>query len=255
MKKLLLAGGLILVVVVGILVVVLSNVNSIVKTAIEVAGPEILQAPVEVKDVDISFLSGSGEISGLKVGNPEDFSGDYAFYVDKLLIGLEVGSINEPKLHIRDVLIDAPSITFEGNFTNNNLKQLQKNIEEYSGGSIAGDAEESSTESADQSTSQSVQIDHLLIKDANISIVMSFLGGETLSVTLPSVELVDLGKEEDLTIAEALHEVIDSLNQSIVPLVRSKAGDLEHQLKEKGEDIKNAVQDGVDKLKKLFRNK
>lgn len=257
MKKFFLAGGVALLLVVGILVLVLSNVNSIIKTTIEVVGSAILQAPVEVKDVNVSFLSGSGEITGLKVGNPADFSGDYAFYVDKLLIELDVGSIDSDKLHIKDILIDSPSIIFEGNLTHNNLKTLQRNAEEYS--SIVSDSDEPQSDSTEQSGGQSagqlVRIDHLAVKDANIGIVMSFLGGESLSVTLPSLELVDLGKEEDLTAAEVLQKIIGSLNRSIVPLVRSNTEDMKSQLKEKGEEIKNALDEGVEKLKQLFRDR
>ena len=259
MKKLLVAGGLSLLLIVGILVVVLNNINSIIKTAIEVAGPTILQAPVTVRDVDVSFLTGSGEINGLKVGNPEGFSGDYAFYVDNLLIEMEVASIRTEKIHIKDVQIDSPSISFAGNLSDNNLKQLQRNVERYSLGQAGRDSGESSPgqsgSESDEAIVQWVRLDHLSVKDANISIVMSFLKGESLSVALPSLELADLGKEQDLTTAEVLQKIIASLNRSIVPLVRSNAGDIEMQLKEKREEIKQAVEDGVDKMKELFRGR
>ena len=275
MKKSLTAAGLIVLVVIGMLVFTLSNINSIMKTAIEVVGSEILQAPVTVDVVDVALVSGTGQIRELKVGNPRGFKGDYAIHIETLLIELEVESIYDDKLHIRDVVIDSPSIIFAGNLSENNLQQLSRNAERYGDDPTAGERGETSADTSDSSGDvepsdvQSVQIDHLLVRDADISVLVRFLDDEILSVILPSLELADLGKDKDLSAAEVLQAVLASLSGSIVPLVQSNAEHIENQLKAKEQDIKKALEEEedklqgevdklegeVDKLKKLFRRR
>ena len=125
MKKLFIIGGVVVaVVVVGVLVMV-GKINPIVKGGVEKAGPVILKAPVTLDAVNISFFSGSGELKGFTVGNPEGYKTAHAFSMDRLKIDLDVKSVTSDKVHIKNIVIDSPNIIFEGSFGKSNLSQLQ----------------------------------------------------------------------------------------------------------------------------------
>ena len=131
MKKILIIGGAVIIVVVIAILVLLGNINSIVKKGVEKAGPIILQAPVTLKSVDISVSSGSGELQGFTVGNPKGYKTDYAFQMDSLKVDLDVRSVTSDKIHIKNVIIDSPNIIFEGGFGKSNLSQLQANAKAF----------------------------------------------------------------------------------------------------------------------------
>ena len=134
MKKILVVGGVAIAAVVVIALVLVGKINPIVKSGVEKTGPMILKAPVTLKGVNISFFSGSGELKGFTVGNPEGYKTDYAFQMDRLKVNLDVKSVTSDKIHIQDIIIDSPNIVFEGGFGKNNLSQLQKNANAFAWG-------------------------------------------------------------------------------------------------------------------------
>ena len=79
MKKIVGAAIVVLLlIVVGIVVYVARNTNSIVKHAIESIGSQYLGAPVRVGSVDISLQDGRGTLKNLEIGNPPGYAGPYA---------------------------------------------------------------------------------------------------------------------------------------------------------------------------------
>ena len=126
MKKLLVGTGIAVVVVAGILGFLIYNINVVVKNGIEVVAPEVLGVPVTIDKVRISFLNGSGAISGVSIGNPEGYKADHAMRVDEVRILLEPASLASDKIHIREMIIEAPSITYEGNLVDRILASCRK---------------------------------------------------------------------------------------------------------------------------------
>ena len=81
MKKLALGAFLVLLLSIGFGVYyLLSNLDSIVKAAIESYGSEATQTTVRVGKVQLKLTDGSGSISGLTVGNPKGFAAAQAFF-------------------------------------------------------------------------------------------------------------------------------------------------------------------------------
>ena len=238
MKKVAVVAGIgiaVIAVIVGFLII---NVNSVVKNGIEAVGPEVLGVPVTVEDVNISFLNGSGVIKGLNVANPDGYESEQAIMVEEMRVIVDIGSLTSDKIHIKEVVIDAPSITYEGNLLNSNISKLQKNAES------TGTSGSGSSDEADEEGEMALQIDRLRVNDARINVQLSFLD-EPLSLVLPFLELEDLGKDEDASPGDVINEVLLALNQSVVPLIRDNAS-MGDKLKETGEKI-------GEKLKGLFK--
>lgn len=238
MKKVAVVAGIgiaVIAVIVGFLII---NVNSVVKNGIEAVGTEVLGVPVTVEDVNISFLNGSGVIKGLNVANPDGYESEQAIMIEEMRVIVDIGSLTSDKIHIKEVVIDAPSITYEGNLLNSNISKLQKNAES------TGTSGSGSSDEADEEGEMALQIDRLQVNDARINVRLSFLD-DPLSLVLPFLELEDLGKDEDASPGDVINEVLLALNQSVVPLIRDNAS-LGDKLKETGEKI-------GEKLKGLFK--
>ena len=249
MKNLAIGLTIVLVVVICGFFFLVGNINSVVKQGIETAGPEMMGAPVEVAAVEIALLSGSGKICGLRVGNPSGYEGDTAFEIDSIAIELDPRSLISDRIHIKSIVIDSPAIIYEGNLSDSNIQKIQRNVEAMAE-SVTSGSETGADSSAEPG--QSVQIDYLALKDAKIDVALSFLKGDNLSLVLPSLEMADIGKGENISMADAMQRILKTLNQSLIPLIRDNAGNFESQFKEQGEKLKESVSEGINKLKSLF---
>ena len=209
MKKIMIAGGVLFIVVIIAIVLLIGNINTIIKKGVETVGPKILKAPVTLKDVDISVSSGSGKIKGMKIGNPEGYKTDYAFQLEEIEMDLDVKSVTTDKVHIRNILINAPQIMYEEALgKKNNLTQLQANVEAFTGG-----GEKKSGSSENEGAGKKVQIDYIKIADGTIGVSLDlFQGKTTFNVSLPTIELHDIGKDKDATMSDALKQIIAAVN-------------------------------------------
>ncbi|NQT26825.1 hypothetical protein HQ585_15825 [candidate division KSB1 bacterium] len=129
-KKPILISLLVLVIVIGAgLTYLLTNLNFIVKTAIEKYGSEATQTSVRVSQVKISLKEGSGSIQGLTVGNPKGFETKHAFSLGETGIKIDINSLTKEVKVIDDIRVLAPEIFVEVNADNqNNLQEIQKNL-------------------------------------------------------------------------------------------------------------------------------
>ena len=252
MKKFLIIGGIAVAAIIIVVVLVLGNLNSIIKKGVETAGPKILQAPVTLNKVDISFLSGGGELTGLTIGNPEGFKTEYAFQLGQVKVDIDTGSIASEKIHVKSISIAAPQIIFEGAFHKNNLSQLQANAETFTG---AGEQATATDEkkAKDSSGGKKIQIDHLTIKNGSVSVSMGILQGKKLTVQLPPIELKDIGKDKDASISDALRRVLGAINKAVIPAIQSNLGNLDKKLlKKTGETLQKEVEKGLGAFKGLL---
>jgi hypothetical protein len=229
-----------------------SNVNSIVKQGIEKAAPEMLQAPVDVASVDISILSGRGEIRGLKVGNPNGYKGSYAFELERILLEMDPVSLGTDTVHIKSLIIDSPLIAYEGNLKDSNIQQLQRNVEALINSRGNLDGQETKTANGESRTR--LQLDYFAITNANASVELAFLSGDPLRLQLSDIELRDIGKAQDKSAAEVLDNILANFNRSLIIAIEQNAGGISDQLEEKGREMEGKVKRGLDKLKSILGN-
>lgn len=222
--------------------------SSGVKVGIETLGPKITQTPVTIDAVKLSPISGGGTLEGLKVGNPEGFKQGDIFSLGKIHLQVDTASVVSDTIVIKKIHIFEPAISYEKKLTTSNVKQLLKNIEQFTGPAEETTTEEPKTESA----SKKLVIEELIIDGGKVYV--GLLGvGQTLP--LPRIEMRDIGKsDDDASIADVLDEIIKKVLGSVGTAV-SGAADL-------GKDAANA---GIDKvgeagkaategIKKLFGN-
>ena len=72
--------------------------DSAVKKAVEIAGPELMKVQVKLDSVNLSLLSGSGKVQGLVVGNPEGFKTPQAISVGAASLALQPASLLADKI-------------------------------------------------------------------------------------------------------------------------------------------------------------
>jgi uncharacterized protein involved in outer membrane biogenesis len=184
------------------LVILFASLNSIVRNGVVQFGPEVIKAPIQLDGVDISVFSGSGELRGLNVGNPDGFKTPSAFKLGSARLQVKPMSLLGDKVVVQSVKADGAEITFEGSLSGSNLGKIQENVDAYVT-ALLGAKEKSAK------PGKKLQIDELLITNTKINLSMTILGGKAMTIPLPDIKLANLGQgEQGVTPAEVIKVVI-----------------------------------------------
>lgn len=264
MKKLLIGGAVAVILVVGILVYVLLNVDSLVETGVNQFGPRITQTDVHLDNADIGLFSGSGSLDGLRVGNPVNrgFKPRNLLAVNRISVLLDRDSLLSDTVVIHEIIIQSPDIVYETQGKLDNFEALLQNIRETTGSG----QESSPSSSQDQTASEKSRpakkliIENLYIREGSISADITGLPGKGLTLTLPEIHLTDIGKESGgTTPAQAVAKIVNGLYGGLEQAFKN-SGDIAMQggqwvLDQAGgaaQEVQDQVGGAVDGLKDMF---
>ena len=225
MKKLIIRVVLVVVVLLVVAIgVSVYCLGSIVKKGVETVGPQITGTEIKLDSATLSLLSGSGKLKGLLVGNPEGFKTASAIKVDAVSLGVAPRSVFSDKVHVKEVRVEAPEITFEGGLKGNNLSRLLDNVQAATGGS-----EKTGTVSPSKAASKKLQVDDFVISGGkiNLSVDAGPLGSKAATVSLPEIHLTQLGQDANgITAAELTQRVLREILQKAIPTAEKAVVDL-----------------------------
>ena len=215
MKRLvMIVGGLVmvLVVVIGAAVFFLySNLDSLVKTAVEEIGTEATGVKVSLGSVELSPTSGEGAMRGLVVGNPAGFKTDYAVKLDEISVSVDIASLTEDTIVVKEIVIAGPQVIYEMGGGGSNLDTIKNNVESFAGSAGGGGSGGSESAGGDESEKKLV-IENLYIRNGKVSVSTAFLGGRALGAPIPNIHLKDIGKDEGgASPAEIAEQVTDAI--------------------------------------------
>lgn len=198
MKKLIIILGGLFVVTVVAMIIIIAKLGTIVKTAINTAGPKITQTTVVLKDADISPFSGKGALKELTIGNPKGWTTEHAFFLKEISIDLEPKSLAGDHVVINSIVIDNPEIIYEttGSLTTSNLQDLIKNLQ----GSSDQKAQSPATqpETSAQTKTEPAKETKIEIKNfrlTNVTIKGAY-NTNVYTVKIPDLIMADLGTKE-----------------------------------------------------------
>lgn len=226
-----------------------------IKAGVEKFGPEMTQTPVRLDQVNLSILSGNGTLSGLYVGNPDGYKSQHSFALGQIDVDIDTRSAFSDVIIINQIYIRKPEISYEKTLLSSNLKELIKNIEDYSG--TADDRQTSPVQpdpvTADASSKQ-VLIKQLIIEEGTIFVELM---GSGTTVPLPRIEMNDIGQDgSKKSTAELLDLVLTKVLRSIGSAIANtdeligKNG--KAMLDSAGEQGERALDQASDSLKGLF---
>ena len=208
-----LVGGLIVVIAI-VLFFVVSSLDSIIKAAVEKYGSEVTQVKVRLDKVKVSITSGEGTLGGLTVGNPEGFKMDRAFSLGEISVALDVGTVTQNPVVIKEIVISAPEVTYELRSGGSNIDVILRNVNAYAG-TGKGKAKEKAPSKGDDQEGRKLIIQNLYVKKGKVNVSATFLKGEKLSAALPDIHLRDIGKQKGgADPSEVVEKVVRAISQS-----------------------------------------
>ena len=261
MKTLVKFGLLVFGLLAIIILVIGASLNAIIKTGVETMGPQILGTSVLLEDVDISLLAGGdileGNMTGLVIKNPEGFHTNHALSLPNIRIQIDRDSILSDTVIINEIIIDQPEITLEGSLKGpSNLETIQQRVKDFSRQSSS---QESEPEVNDASSREGklVLIRNVFVRKGQIHLSLTALQGQSLDLTLPDIQLKNIGQESAGTsFQDASAQIFEAIYTGVLKVIPGSAKLLGHGM----EQLENSVKDlgetvekvGKDLLKGLF---
>jgi uncharacterized protein involved in outer membrane biogenesis len=249
MKRLLLIGGGVIVILLVVAIYLLySSLDAIVEAAIEKYGSEITQTRVRLDGVEISPTTGEGSLRGLSVANPKGFETAHAFELGEIKLALDLGTLTQDVIVIKEIVIDKPVVTYELTAGGTNIGALQKNVQAY-----AGPAEQAPEGEADAGGPKLV-IRNLYVRGGEVAVRAPMLD-QPQKARLPDVHLTNIGSATGgATPGEVAKLVMANVTRNVGVAVNALNLD---QLKARGtEAARQALEQEAgkqaEKLKQLF---
>jgi uncharacterized protein involved in outer membrane biogenesis len=247
--------------------VILLCLDSIVQKAVVKFGSQMIGTKVELKSASVSLFNPKLELTGLSVGNPKDYSSLEAFSLQRLYVEIDRNSLFTNKIIVRRITVEGAVIDFEPKLTgDNNLNDLKKNIKAQTASTkSAKDSSVKDSKSTETTTStasgKTVVIELFELKNAKIVVSSSIFQGNNINLPLPDVTIHDIGKESDLTYAQATEQILAGIMKNVSEAMSnaSDAVPLKDSLNKiqegTGSTVDNAVKDGkkmLNNIKSLF---
>lgn len=218
MKRIVAVAAIVVVLGVAATVAVALSAGRMIKGGIETVGTRAAEAPVTVRSVRISPFSGAGSLRGLVIGNPRGFRTESAFRVEEVRIAVDLASLAGDRIIVRDMVIDAPEITYEQGLTTSNIDALAANISAYAGVTSAPSPREPQYDPPADATK--LQIDRFTLKNAKVRLGSVLTGKQPIDIPVFDVTLRDLGAgEQGMTAAETLAKLSAALSEEILRAV------------------------------------
>jgi hypothetical protein len=218
MKKALIVFAVFVGLLAGAAYWVYTSLDFVVKGAIERYAPDVTGVAVKISSVHISTTDGIGMINGFDVANPPGYRSPYAVRVGEISVVVEPATITQDVIVIREILVQAPVVTYEIRGKTNNLETIQKNIEAF----VKRSGGESSAKDAPgrTGTARKYIFDRIALQNAKVTMSNSILKSGGITFDIPDIDLRDLGRRTNgITAGEAAKIVTNALLAKIAQKV------------------------------------
>jgi len=205
----------------------LRSLDSLVERAIEHYGSAATGTQVSVEDVEIDLRGARGAVRGLRVANPPGYSGQAAFALRGIEIGLDAGSLTGEPVVVTHVRVEEPLVHLEVDTQGRtNVGRIREHVEAQSKPA----AEPPAAPSGGEPTKLAIR--ELVFAKGTVR--ASAPGTQEATAVLPSFTLRDLGGRQGATGAGIAQEILLELSRRAVVA----AG---------GTRVKDALQERVEK--------
>ncbi|MGH8481451.1 MAG: hypothetical protein ACRES8_03215 [Nevskiaceae bacterium] len=222
-------GGIALVVIVVIAAaVVLGQLGRLIERGVEDHGPGMTGTDVALGGAHVSLFSGEGELTDLRIGNPEGYSDDRAFDLGRIRIAIDPKSVTSDVVRIRRIVVDGPKLLAEFDASGrNNLKTILNHVKAAAGGGT------SKAKDTPEGGGTRMIIDEFRFENAEARALAPALGLDK-TLKLPPVVLKNLGAKQGGAAAadianQILRPIVDATVQAAtreyVKAQRDKVGD------------------------------
>lgn len=232
-KKLLIALGVVVVLlVVGVIALFLS-INVIFKKGVDYGATYALGVPTSIQGANVGIFAGRCTIDGLKVANPTGFPSDHFLTLGQCDVAVNLGSLLKPVVEVPSLQLKDIDMILEKREGKANYQVILDNLK---GSEQAGGAEEKE--------GKKLIIRDLTVRNVAVTVDLLPVGGQLSRrrLVIPEIHLQNVGAEDNrgVMVSQLTKVVVQSIFQSLMENGGELPGEVFAQL-----------QQGVGQLKPL----
>jgi hypothetical protein len=237
-------------------------IDSIAKNAIEYGGTEALGVNTTLDNIDIALMDGRTTMKNLGIANPEGFDAQKLMQLGKGTLAINLKSLTEDTIIIPEISFSDLTLNIEQKDRTSNVKKLMDSM------AAKAPADKSKAEEAPKSASgteagKQFIIERVALSNIRVNAKISAMNNvltET-SVTIPSIQLNDIGKSSDgLPMEAVIKELVNvilnasinnsgALSSSLSGLLDGKAINIDNLKQNLSDQAQQKVSDEIDKAK------
>jgi hypothetical protein len=193
------------------------------KKAVEVmeeAGQE-LGLNIEVEDVRIRIFGGSGQVTGVYVGNPEGYVAENAFEMQLIGLDLKLLSVLSKPFTLNELVVDSPIVNLElkdpdGSNFKDIADKVSARLNESSDEEVDEEPAEEAEADEEKPGKEAARIAIGTLRIQGVTFNLRRADGSMESGTLPTIELQDVGGEDGATMAGIMATIAIALAGEIL---------------------------------------
>lgn len=247
MKTLLKIVAVLVVLAVGAILYLASNVDEIVKRVIESVGTQTLSTEVTVGGVEVQLSGEAGAtITDLKIANPEGFKEPYAFELGLVSAAVSTASLSKDVIVIPSVTVEQALLTYEQEANQVNLQTLLDNMD-------SGEASTEEQAPAEEGADTLLAIKQLRLSGIGVTAISDQLS-KPFEFVLGDIVVTDVGTPDaGVTSDQAAEIVLDKVLEEATSEAKRRVRDeIENQVRA---EIDKKADEAKDDLKKSLRDK
>ncbi|HAL45236.1 MAG: hypothetical protein A2Y12_18685 [Planctomycetes bacterium GWF2_42_9] len=207
-KKNIAANIVITLIVIIFLVVVIGliSIDGILRAGIQKAIKKQLNVESSVAKVSLKILSGTIEITNLKIANPQGYQFENILEAKSIFVKTSLGNLLSNPIEIEQIKIDGMVMDIEQKGLTNNINDILKSM-----------PKKEKEPQVEQKAAKSVHITSLDINDLTVKAKLLPLPGkaDVAALTIPSLHLSDLGGEKT-SLADTIGKVFTEITNAVV---------------------------------------
>ncbi len=193
--------------IVGLLAYGLSQIDSIVKLAIERGGTYATQVDTTVASVDVGLTAGTFAMDDLKIANPAGFDTDHFLVLKDTDVIFDLQSINSDTIVIPSVTVTGIDVILDKGGNPSNYNTILNSLKRFESSGQPKAAPENQG-------GKKVAIDSIVLEDISVHVAnypgVSLVTGD-VAVNIPSIELQNVGRDEPMTPAQIANLIIKTV--------------------------------------------
>lgn len=222
------------------------SLDDFIKQQIETQGSKITNQTVLVKNVEMKLIKGSGAINGFSLSNPEKYTYPHAFSFETILLDINISSLTEDVIVIDEIRINNPQAFVE--LAQSGSANLSDILDEIEKNVPKGETTEPVVETETTQSEPRIRVSKLILSSTNLSLDLSALGNKEHQLTLPDINLTNIGGDKGLPASLLGAEIA---KQALASIWKQAKSEQKKKLKDK---ITNKLKEkALDKLGGFFK--
>lgn len=187
------------------------SINKMIKSNIEDAATELLDAEVTIDRLSLSMFGGSGSVSGFAIANPDGFDDGDAIRIESISVRMEPRALFSDPVVVQEIELEELSITLQVSSSGTNIGALRSNLED---------------KTADDD-GREIVVERLLMQETSVRASVDGVDLEPFEFVIYEIEQTNIGGDDrslEDTLLDILMIIVSELDDEVLEQIRDEAG-------------------------------